>query len=626
MSRNRFYESENIPSELLDTSLWPKVLVDQLDESSKTVFLTRKQAVELYLKNEKTLNEIRDITGITRANVRKYTKRCLETDKNNEIWGFRALIPFKKTRSHQRKNFKSESFAGVFQQLLDTYPSIDDIIHDYCKKNNRINNKVLHKKFLDACRSVGLTIKDYPFNTESNGLRTLQKYTKTIKNRNFKKQQVYSQHSIISRPFQRVQFDGHRIDSVIAITFKTPEGDEIVEVLNRIWLLVVIDVATRAILGYHLCLNKEYSANDVLHCIKNSIVPHEPKTLTIPGLKLSSSGNFPSENIKSTQWGLWDEFHYDNAKANLSNIVRDRLTQVIGCSINAGPVRTPERRGIIERFFRTLEENGYHKLSTTTGSHPKDPIRRAPEQKAIKYRVSAAHLEEITEVLIANYNGTPNEGVNNLTPLEAIEQRLARGMYIRQIPEEKRSEVIFFYMKAERTIQGNKENGQRPHINYEGVKYYNEILSRSFELIGTKLTILVNTEDLRIVKAFLPDGSEFGMLTAFGKWGITPHDLKTRKTINKLRKRKMIHLLQEDDPIDVLTKHLEKEARKNKNSRNTLAKLNRYIETHQSTNDVLIEPIEKADFEQKKNNNTLPSNKNKPSDVSSRRLTKTIMY
>ncbi|MFB8734744.1 hypothetical protein ACEQPO_15065 [Bacillus sp. SL00103] len=56
----------------------------------------------------------------------------------------------------------------------------------------------------------------------------------------------------------------------------------------------------------------------------------------------------------------------------------------------------------------------------------------------------------------------------------------------------------------------------------------------------------------------------------------------------------MIHLLQEDDPIDVLTQHLEKEARKNKSSRNTLATLNRYIETHQSTNDVLNEPTAKS--------------------------------
>lgn len=56
-------------------------------------------------------------------------------------------------------------------------------------------------------------------------------------------------------PYRRVQFDGHRIDTAIAVVFKTPEGDEIVAVMNRIWLLVIIDVATRAILGHHLCLN-----------------------------------------------------------------------------------------------------------------------------------------------------------------------------------------------------------------------------------------------------------------------------------------------------------------------------------------------------------------------------------
>ena len=63
--------------------------------------------------------------------------------------------------------------------------------------------------------------------------------------------------SLIISPYQRVQFDGHRIDTAIAVVFKTPEGDEVVEVMYRIWLLVIIDVATRAILGHHLCLNKE---------------------------------------------------------------------------------------------------------------------------------------------------------------------------------------------------------------------------------------------------------------------------------------------------------------------------------------------------------------------------------
>ncbi|QII24783.1 transposase family protein [Bacillus altitudinis] len=627
MTRSRFYEKPDIDPKSLDTSNWPKVLVDHLDEEHKEIYLKRKQAVELYLEGNTSLREIHNSTGISRKRIRMFTQRCLELDENGNLWGFRALIPYKKTLEYKRKNFNTKCLAGVFELLLETYPSIKEIIHDYSQKNNSINYKTLHKKFLNACRSEGLTPIDYPFNTETMGYKALQRYIKKIKKIALSNNvDNFYQSPIITRPFQRVQFDGHRIDAVIAITFKTPEGDEVVEIMNRIWLLVIIDVATRAILGFHLCLNKEYSANDVLYCIKNAVIPRERRKLSIPGLKFSNRGNFPSEYLEEAKWGVWDEFLYDNAKANLSNIVRDRLTQIIGCSVNAGPVRVPERRGIIERFFKTLEDTGYHKLPTTTGSHPKDPLRKNAEQKAVKYRLTAEQLEEVTEVLIANYNATPNEGVNNLTPLEVLEQRLSRGMSVRKISEEKRNEVVFFHMKVERTIQGNKVKSRKPHINFEGVKYSNEILSRSYELIGTKLTLLINMEDLRTVQAFLPDGSEFGVFTAFGKWGVTPHDLKTRKMINKLRKRKMIHLLQEDDPIDVLTQHLEKEARKNKNSRNTLATLNRYIETHQSTNDVLNEPIAKANFEQKKNNNTVPYNKNKASDVTSRKLTKTIMY
>ena len=90
-----------------------------------------------------------------------------------------------------------------------------------------------------------------------------------------------------------MQFDGHRIDTAVAVVFKTPEGDEVIEAMYRIWLLVIIDVATRAILGHHLCLNKEYSSGDVLRCIRNAVVPWKPKTLTIPGAEVFFKWEFP---------------------------------------------------------------------------------------------------------------------------------------------------------------------------------------------------------------------------------------------------------------------------------------------------------------------------------------------
>lgn len=637
MTRNRFFENNQIDSKLLDTSLWPNVLLDQIDAKYRSVFLKRKQAIELYFKNEKTLKDITNITGIRRDYIYKFAKRCLETDENGKLWGFRALIPYKRTKSYNRKSLpqnNSTNLAGAFTLLLDSYPSIQETIHDYYfksyRKNARNNFKLFHKKFLQACREAGLTISDYPFNTETKAKKALQRYTIKLKKvHNKQNQSNYSNDKVntplVIRPYQRVQFDGHRIDTAIAVVLKTPEGDEIVEVMNRIWLLVIIDVATRAILGHHLCLNKEYSSNDVLHCIKNAVVPWKPKTISIPGLNYSSTGSFPSHSMEEAKWGLWDEFLYDNAKANLSNIVRDRLTQIVGCSVNAGPVGVPERRAIIERFFRTIEESSYHQLTSTTGSHPKDPLRKDPEKQAVKFKIQVSHLEEITDVLIANYNGTPHEGINNLSPLEVLEQRISRGMPIRTIPEEQRKEVAFFSMRVERVVKGSKQHGKRPHINYEGVTYHNEILSRSYDLVGEKIILLVNTEDLRSVQTYLQDGSEFGTLSASGKWGISPHNLKTRKLINKLRNRKIIHVLNEDDPIEVLQRHLEKESKRKKDARNTLATLNRYTEEHSSDETGLQQnhqPIDnevESEFQKKQR-------KLKKDIPSERRITKTITY
>ncbi|QHW35605.1 hypothetical protein GZH47_32505 (plasmid) [Paenibacillus rhizovicinus] len=210
-----------------------------------------------------------------------------------------------------------------------------------------------------------------------------------------------------------------------------------------------------AVIGYHLSTNREFSGNDVVQCIRNAVVPREKRALTIPGLSYNERGGFPSDCIPEMQWALWDEMLYDNGKANLSNFVSDRLEQIIGCSTNAGPVAVPVRRGYIERFFGVLEECGYHRMINTTGSNPQDPRRSDAEKKAVKYSISFEHLEELTDVLISDYNGTVNEGINNFTPLEVLKQRIERGLIPRVMPEEQRAEVVFLSMKVPRKVNGN---------------------------------------------------------------------------------------------------------------------------------------------------------------------------
>lgn len=591
-------EKESFPLENLDYKRWPLALVDSLSAENQDRFYRRKQAVEFYIDGKVSNDYIIAKSGISKDELYRYVRRCLEFDNNGVLWGYRALIPEKRLKPYVRKEApcnQNKGLAGAFEQLLNTYPAIRETIEQLYLNRSKgtfterfIRPKDIWKQFINACRKAGIKSTEYPLNTKDIGKRSVERYLHKLECLYFDEAvkrygEEASRHARVTgqglpnspnpqRPFQSVEFDGHRIDAVFAVEFQTPDGDTVVKIMERIWLLAIVDKASRAILGYHISLNSEYSADDVRACIRSAILPWNRMLFSIPGLNYSETGGFPSGIIPETSWAAWDEFKYDNAKSNLAKSVIDQLTRSVGCSVNAGPVAVPERRNIIERLFLTLEENGYHRLPSTTGNRPKDPRRHNAEEKAIKYRISFDHLVELTEILIANYNGTPHEGLCYLTPLEVIHQRLEPS-FLRTIPEDKRQEVQFLTLKVSRKVAGNIRIGRRPYIIYEGATYRNEVLARSPELIGTFLTLVVNVEDLRVVRAFLPDGSELGLLQANGKWGLVPHSLKTRKEINRLRGRKLIHFCNEENPIEVYRDFLATRAKNTKSSCNKLERV-----------------------------------------------------
>lgn len=646
-------EKEAFPLKYLDYTQWPLTLVDMLSNDDQDKFSRRKRAIEMYLDGNISNKHIIAETGICKDELYRFTRRCFELDKNGIIWGYRALIPEKRIKSYTRKeppNKSEKGFAGAFEYLLATYPAIREMIEQlYLHRKKRspserfIRPKDVWKQFVSACRKAGIKPTEYPFKTKDLGKRSLERYLNKLECKYFDEAvrrygDEAARHSQVTgqgtpnfpnpqRPFQTVEFDGHKIDAVFAIEFQTPEGDTVVKIMDRIWLLVIVDKATRTILGYHISLNNEYSADDVRSCIRSAILPWNRMPFTIHGLCYSETGGFPSGIIPETRWATWDELKYDNAKANLAEVVVDQLTKTTGCNVNAGPVAVPERRNIIERLFLTLEENGYHRLPNTTGNRPSDPRRQNAEEKAVKYRISFGHLVELTEVLISNYNGTPHEGLCYLTPLEVIQQRLDLN-FLRTIPEEKRNEIQFLTLQTSMKVAGNIRTGKRPYLQYEGATYRNEVLSRSLELIGTYLTLIVNVEDLRVIRAFLPDGSELGLLQANGKWGLVPHSLQTRKEINRLRNRKLLHYCNEENPIEIYREYLASKAQTTKPSRNKLERVRgegkqltavqpESIADQLITSQVVV-PIPRQNIQ--------TDNKNGSFETNSPKRTKTIVY
>ncbi|WP_010503835.1 hypothetical protein [Paenibacillus elgii] len=586
MSRMKMIEKDGLLPEQVNPELWPIVDEKMLSNDNLALFQNRKQAVILYFNLELNQEQIHELTGVSPRNLRRLINRCITLDTSGIPWGFRALIPNKSTKPYSLNLLKQKQNelrkTGEFKMLLEKYPAIKELIDDLYLGRNRktlepaMKPKNIHKKFVDACKEHKIPLTQYPFNTERLGIRALYRYLRRLGEQNFGKTSSRYGHDaeqkatkagkgdqnspVTLTPYQKVQFDAHRIDGVFAVELKTPEGDSVLKILERFWILTLIDVATRSVIGKTISLNKEYSAADFMLCMRDAIVPHVRPVLTINGLTFNGDGGYPSEVYPELQWAVFDVICFDNAKSHLANLVKDRLRNLLGCTTNLGPVDLPMRRGIIERFFQTLEENGFHRLPNTTGSHPNDPRRSKPEEKAIQYKITFDNLKELVEVLISNYNGTPHGGIYHQTPLELLGKRLANGMIPRQLEESKRSEMLFLQTTIVRTVRGSLKTGKRPYIQYEGVEYRSERLSQSAHLIGKDISLHVNVDDLRTLRAFLPDGSELGYLSATGKWSITPHTLQMRKAINQLVLRRHIHFTQWDDPIFVYTTYLMNKA------------------------------------------------------------------
>ncbi len=459
--------------------------------------------------------------------------------------------------------------------------------HDIKEKN--VKPIIIYETFLKQCKELGIEENEYPFNTSNLAKRSFYHYIKAIENQysneaimryhknaiqKYKSTGIGTQTDYLRlRPFSKVQIDGHKVDLIATIKLVDENGDVSYLPIKRFWLLTLIDVATRVIIGYHLTIKEEYDRFDILLCIKNAIEPRKHMNFTLPGLQYPENGGYPSLEIEDAKWALFDEIELDNALAHHSNLAVAKITEYLNAAMSFGPVSTPERRGIIERFFGSLEERGYHRIVSTTGSNINDPKKQNCEAAAIKYQISFHDIFEITEVLIANYNLRPHTMLKNFSPLEIMKQRMERGLLPNKLEIKKQKDLSLLNFSITRQVRGSIKTGRRPYIQFEDTEYRSNELSYNNTLLGQTIVVLVNPEDLRTVIAYKSDGSEIGSLYAAGKWGNTPHTLKQRKEINKYFKLNHISLTPYDDPIAIYHEYLSTKSRENKAARNKLGDL-----------------------------------------------------
>lgn len=247
------------------------------------------------------------------------------------------------------------------------------------------------------------------------------------------------------------------------------------------------------------------------------------------------------------------------------NVV-DKVVDTLGCAMNFGSVATPETRGIVERFFGTLETKGFHKLPSTTGSNVKDPKRNNPEEKCVKYDITYDEILELLEVLIADYNNESHPALHGETPMQAMERKLKKTCLLPATIEESRREEVkklTCYSKKVK-VRGGLKQGRRPYIQFENAFYKNDVLTAGEGYVGKDITIIIDPDDISQLEAYASDGTYLGVLTAMGEYGRKSHSLKTRKAAAKLTRQNQRQNLRFTTPLSDYEEHLREEAQKSR--------------------------------------------------------------
>jgi transposase InsO family protein len=369
-----------------------------------------------------------------------------------------------------------------------------------------------------------------------------------------------------------VQLDGHRLDGIITVEVIDADGTERSLPLERIWLLVIIDEASRAILGYHLSLASNYSSDDVLDCVANALIPWSPQQTPSSRIAYRPGAGLPSGLITQCAWRAFDSLAFDNAMAHTSTWLQERVIRTVGCSINTGRPARALSRAIVERFFRTFEEDSLHRWPSTTGSTPDDPRRHKPEEAAAALKITLEDLELITDMTIANYNVSAHKSLNGRSPLGYIRYYDDNLLTLPRHIRESLCECLPLYDREfVRNIAGNARAGRRPYVTFMGANYRNEALATMIDYIGQKITLIVNVRDIRRVHGFLEDGTSIGTLNADEPWLRQPHSLRTRRAILKLIRAEELPR-ETYNPVGDHLEYLKKRARLNRRDRNRLLK------------------------------------------------------
>lgn len=568
-----------IPGTLSDPLTWPGVDPSALDAGRRAIYQQREQAVIAYLLGT-PLADIERNFRVDRRTLTRLIERCLTAHADGRILGLRALIPHTRAKDYQRiapalRRTEPGGLTGAMGQLFERLPQLARIVEreisagllGLSQSGRLFGLRDVQSKLLAACREGGLTTIDYPFNQNEMGYRSLAVW---IRKRLEMRMPIRpaprtdDAWNASSHPFSVVELDGHKLDLRIRVRYTDASGVSIDLESERLFVITLIDVCTRVVIGWHLVPAPQYDHHDVLATLQDALTPrHRRQEFLIPGMRYLPGAGFVADLLPELAYACWDVLKLDNAASHLTEDTFEPICRFVGCRMMAGPVGEPTGRPFIERFFGTLTDRMSRKVQGTTGRSPKDPVAEKGRAVAVPLLITLPELEELLDVSIANYHASAHDGLNGRSPLEALQLAVEHQRRpVRTLAKNLRARLHQLQSVHLSTVRGSVARGVPPYVSLYGARYSNEVLQRTQGLVGKKIRVYIHPGDMREAWAYLSNGADLGKLAVLEGWRYSRHTLRLRKHILRERRVGKLKFAGEQDPVQILAQAQRRASRR----------------------------------------------------------------
>lgn len=484
--------------------------------------------------------------SLDRKTVSRILSNAVELGTDGKYIGYQACIPFKRFAppTPQAAEVPAKAHAFALEMVLRALPVIAEKLHAF--KNALPTRSCKSPAFDRLYNSIAVILRDrgygqhYPLNTTDGGRRAIQDYLKRYRARleaeaGAERPETGSitrvDHIFTLRPFDRFEYDEHRIDIDAWIALPLWDGTYRLEFVKCIWLLAIFDVASTACVATSLVVGRKYHSDDICDLVARSLKVWEPRELVVPSMRYSERAWMPSHLAVDGVVPRGLLFAMDNDSSHISNMTRENVTDFRLGITHYGRAGIAEARACIESRFKLFEDELNRYIAGGYRPETRENERIVVSTlRGDRYPILVDALEDLYDTYFSAANISDRSTRDSRTPKMLIDEYVASGALFWRCPNTREHIRRLTVRRMRVTIRGSKRDKVPPLVYQDYARYRSPQLMGQWSLIGRTFNATYeNPSDIRELTLWDDDGKRLFTLHAMAPYASVPHTFKIRQ-------------------------------------------------------------------------------------------------